>query len=103
MTGRILFPRRPYSRVLNTRRHLRIRSGNKAHPSVEDLALVVLMLVEVAPSSRSHIRTEGLPARSIRCHEPSQMATERRDFHSRAAATTVEISTLKIPFGITIR
>src|SRR5205085_10745867 len=89
---------------LVTRRHLRIRFGNTAHPAVEALTVDISLLLTQHRGSGSDIRIRGMPARFPTL--PPAVADwqlSERLFHSPAGRqlwiTLYSIS----PHGVTIR
>src|SRR5712671_6020096 len=93
--GRTLFPRRPYSKVVLTRRLLSIRFGNQAHPAVEALTVDIGCYVNSICQGAVFVSAGCLLA-LLPCHRPSPMTTERNTFPQRPVATTVENLPLKV-------
>jgi hypothetical protein len=74
------------------------------HPAVEALTVDIWMLPKQHRLPGSDIRIRGMPARSLTLPFAFADGNSSDHFSTPArAATTVEISTLKTPFGVTIR
>jgi hypothetical protein len=73
-----------------TRRHLSIRSGNKAHPAAEALTVDFSSYVNSTRVGEWYSYPRDACSLLLPCHLPSQTASERAFFHISAEPTTVE-------------